>query len=78
VSLLETDLDQGNQAEERFDHGCPTCRFATKTSIPSMRTRFCQRTTPKSFGFRTLRAVEITLYHILGELAEPECSHRSC
>jgi hypothetical protein len=44
VSLLETDLDQSNQAEERFDYGCPACRLATKTSIPSMRTRFWQRT----------------------------------
>jgi len=78
VSLVETDLDQRNQAEDCFDYGCPACRLATKTSIPSMRTRFWQKTTQKSFGFRTLRALEITLYHILGGLAEPECSHRSC
>lgn len=32
--------------------------------------------TRKSYGFRTFRATEIMLYHTLGELPEPECTHR--
>jgi len=52
VSLLETDLDQGDQAEEGFDHGCPACRLATKTSIPSMRTRLWQRTDFLALSFQ--------------------------
>lgn len=35
-------------------------------------------TTRKSYGFRTLRAAEIALYHTLGNLPEPECTHRFC
>ena len=32
----------------------------------------------KAFGFRTLKAVEIALYHQLGHLPEPELAHRFC
>ena len=32
--------------------------------------------TRKSYGFRTFRATEVMLYHTLGELPEPECTHR--
>jgi len=32
----------------------------------------------KSYGFRTSRAIEIALYHNLGELPEPESTHRFC
>jgi transposase len=32
-------------------------------------------TTRKSYGFRTFRAAEIALYHTLGRLPEPECTH---
>ena len=35
-------------------------------------------TTRKSYGFRTLRAAEVALYHTLGNLPEPECTHRFC
>ena len=35
-------------------------------------------TTRKSYGFRTFRAAEIMLYHTLGNLPEPECTHRFC
>jgi transposase len=35
-------------------------------------------TTRKSYGFRTFRAAEIMLYHTLGGLPEPECTHRFC
>jgi transposase len=35
-------------------------------------------TTRKSYGFRTFRAAEIALYHTLGALPEPECTHRFC
>jgi transposase len=35
-------------------------------------------TTRKSYGFRTFRAAEIALYHTLGNLPEPECTHRFC
>jgi len=34
--------------------------------------------TRKSYGFRTFRAAEIALYHTLGALPEPECTHRFC
>jgi transposase len=34
--------------------------------------------TRKSYGFRTFRAAEIMLYHTLGNLPEPECTHRFC
>lgn len=33
-------------------------------------------TTRKAFGFRTYRAIEIALFHTLGELPEPEFTHR--
>jgi transposase len=32
--------------------------------------------TRKSYGFRTFRATEVMLYHTLGELPEPEYTHR--
>ena len=35
-------------------------------------------TTRKSYGFRTFRAAEIALYHTLGSLPEPECTHKFC
>ena len=35
-------------------------------------------TTRKSYGFRTFRTAEIMLYHTLGGLPEPECTHRFC
>jgi transposase len=35
-------------------------------------------TTRKAFGFRTFRAIELALYHTLGELPEPERTHRFC
>jgi len=35
-------------------------------------------TTRKAFGFRTLRAVELALYHTLGNLPEPETTHSFC
>jgi len=35
-------------------------------------------TTRKSYGFRTFRAAEIALYHTLGDLPEPECTHKFC
>jgi len=34
--------------------------------------------TRKSYGFRTFRAAEIMLYHTLGDLPEPKCTHRFC
>jgi transposase len=33
-------------------------------------------TTRKSYGFRTFKVTEIMLYHTLGNLPEPECTHR--
>jgi transposase len=33
-------------------------------------------TTRKAFGFRTSHALQITLYHTLGALPEPEVTHR--
>jgi len=35
-------------------------------------------TTRKSYGFRTFRAAEIALYHTLGSLPQPECTHKFC
>ncbi len=35
-------------------------------------------TTRKAFGFRTLRAAEVALFHTLGDLPEPEMTHRFC
>ena len=32
----------------------------------------------KAYGFRTLEAAEIALYHALGKLPEPKCTHRFC
>ena len=32
----------------------------------------------KSYGFRTYRAMEIALYHVLGALPEPRFTHRFC
>ena len=30
----------------------------------------------KAYGFRTFRAVEVALYHTLGDLPEPNFAHR--
>jgi len=35
-------------------------------------------TTRKAYGFRTYEAIEIALYHSLGDLPEPEFTHRFC
>jgi transposase len=35
-------------------------------------------TTRKSYGFRTFEAIEIALYHTLGNLPEPESTHKFC
>ena len=32
----------------------------------------------KAFGFRTFGAIEVALYHQLGDLPEPELAHRFC
>ncbi len=32
----------------------------------------------KAYGFRTLNAAEIALYHALGQLPEPELAHEFC
>ena len=34
--------------------------------------------TRRSYGFRTYNAMEIALYHTLGKLPEPGCTHRFC
>lgn len=34
--------------------------------------------TRRSYGFRTYRAMELALYHALGRLPEPPCTHRFC
>jgi transposase len=35
-------------------------------------------TTRKAYGFRSYRCVEIALYHTLGQLPEPQATHRFC
>jgi transposase len=35
-------------------------------------------TTRKSYGFRTFKATEVALFHALGDLPEPEQTHRFC
>ena len=35
-------------------------------------------TTRKAYGFRTFRALEIALYHTLGDLPQPQVTHRFC
>ena len=37
-----------------------------------------QLTLRKAYGFRTFRAAEVALYHTLGNLPEPESTHRFC
>jgi len=32
----------------------------------------------KAYGFRTLKAAEIALYHALGRLPEPKLTHEFC
>ena len=32
----------------------------------------------KAYGFRTFHAAEVALYHNLGTLPEPQCTHRFC
>lgn len=38
----------------------------------------CKVTMRKAYGFRTFRATEIALYHVLGKLPEPKLTHRFC
>ena len=35
-------------------------------------------TTRRAYGFRTFRAIEVALYHALGNLPEPQATHRFC
>ena len=35
-------------------------------------------TARKAYGFRSYRCLEIALYHTLGQLPEPEATHRFC
>ncbi len=35
-------------------------------------------TTRKAYGFRTYEAIEIALYHTLGNLPEPNFTHEFC
>lgn len=35
-------------------------------------------TTRKAYGFRTYRAVEVALYHTLGQLPQPKSTHKFC
>ena len=35
-------------------------------------------TTRRAYGFRTFRAIEVALYHALGNLPEPQTTHRFC
>ena len=35
-------------------------------------------TTRKAFGFRTPKCIGIALFHVLGELPEPEFTHEFC
>ena len=35
-------------------------------------------TMKKAFGFRTYRAIEVALYHTLGDLPLPDSIHRFC
>jgi len=35
-------------------------------------------TTRKAFGFRTFKAAELALFHTLGDLPEPDMTHRFC
>ena len=37
-----------------------------------------KRTTRKAYGFRTPQGIEMALFHVLGRLPEPQCSHRFC
>jgi|GEM_PF-2118333 len=37
-----------------------------------------KRTTIKAYGFRTLQGIEFALFHVMGNLPEPECTHRFC
>jgi len=35
-------------------------------------------TTRKAYGFRTPQGIEFALFHVMGHLPEPECTHRFC
>jgi len=35
-------------------------------------------TTRKAYGFRSKEGIAIALFHTLGHLPEPECTHRFC
>jgi hypothetical protein len=35
-------------------------------------------TTRTAYGFRTYRGIELALYHALGDLPEPDFTHRFC
>ena len=46
-------------------------------AVEGLNTRL-KLTVRKSFGFRTLKATEIALYHAMGDLPEPPTTHRFC
>jgi len=46
-------------------------------SVEGLNTK-AKLTIRKAFGFRTYHAIEKALYHTLGDLPEPEITHRFC
>ena len=57
----------GFRAKKRFNHGI----------VEGMNTRVKLRFR-KAFGFRTFHAMEVALYHELGDLPQPKLIHRFC
>ncbi len=46
-------------------------------SVEGLNTK-AKLTIRKAYGFRTYEAIEIALYHTLGDLPEPEFTHEFC
>lgn len=57
-------------------HASPTWVAAQPGAEPVQnQVKLCTR---KAYGFRTFDAIQMALYHQLGELPEPELAHESC
>ena len=63
---------------------CPSCGVRTeklpwasgKRTLTTVYIQFLAHWARKPYGFRTFRVTELSLYHSLGKLPEPEITHK--
>jgi transposase len=75
VSLFRLQLDVVNA-----NHQKPTADltpFHSSGTVEGLNLK-AKLTMRKAYGFKTLKCLQIALYHTLGKLPEPDFNHRFC